>query len=381
MFDYLIVGAGFAGSVLAERLASQLNKSVLLCDRRPHIGGNAYDRYDDAGILVHQYGPHIFHTASARIYEYITQFSDFRAYEHRVLASVDGKLVPFPINLTTLSRLYGRDFDAQTAEAWFRERAEPVAHPKNSEEVVVSKVGRELYERLFRNYTRKQWGRDPSELDAAVAARVPARLNFDDRYFTDEFQAMPRYGFTRLFENMLAHKNIRIVLNADFNDVAREVRYRHLVYTGPVDAFFDYRYGPLAYRSLRFEFETLDQERLQPVAVVNYPDERPYTRVSEFKHVTGQAHSKTSVVYEYPLAEGDPYYPVPSPETAATYAKYKALADATPNVRFVGRLATYRYYNMDQVIGQSLATFDQICHTEGRARAPHAPRLQAKTGS
>jgi UDP-galactopyranose mutase len=360
VFDYLIVGAGFAGSVLAERLASQLGKKVLICDKRPHIGGNAYDRYDDAGVLIHQYGPHIFHTASARIFEYLRQFSAFRPYEHRVLASVDGQLVPFPINLRTLERLYKRSFTAEEAEAFFRARAEPVEHAKTSEEVVVGKIGRDLYNKLFRNYTTKQWGRDPSKLDASVAARVPARLNRDDRYFTDEFQAMPAQGYTRLFENMLSHDNIRIMLNTDYHDAVNHVRYRQLIYTGPVDAFFDYRFGPLEYRSLQFEFKTFECEQLLPVAVVNYPNEHAYTRVTEFKHLTGQRHHKTSVVYEYPQDRGDPYYPVPSPETAEVYRKYKELADATPDVHFVGRLATYRYYNMDQVVGQALATFEKI---------------------
>jgi UDP-galactopyranose mutase len=360
MFDYLIVGAGFAGSVLAERLASQLDQSVLLCDKRPHIGGNAHDRYDDAGILIHQYGPHIFHTGSAKIFEYLSRFSSFRPYEHRVLASVDGKLVPFPINLNTLEQLYDRSFTAAEAEAFFAARAEPVPHARTSEEVVVGKIGRELYEKLFRNYTRKQWGRDPSALDASVAARVPARTNRDDRYFTDEFQAMPAHGFTRLFENMLSHDNIRLALGADYRDVIQDVSYRHLIYTGPIDAFFDYRYGPLPYRSLEFRFQTLDCEQLLPVAVVNYPNEHAYTRVTEFKHLTGQQHPKTTVVYEYPRGDGDPYYPVPSPETAEMYRKYKELADATRGVQFVGRLATYKYYNMDQVVGQALATFDRI---------------------
>ena len=360
VFDYLIVGAGFAGSVLAERLASQLDQKVLVCDKRPHVGGNAYDRHDDAGILIHQYGPHIFHTASKRILDYLSRFSAFRPYEHRVLASVDGKLVPFPINLTTLELLYGREFTAEDAEAFFRERAEPVAHASTSEQVVVSKIGRELYEKLFRNYTRKQWGRDPSKLDASVAARVPARVNRDDRYFTDEFQAMPVHGYTRLFENMLSHDNIRVMINTNFHDLGESVRYHHLIYTGPIDEFFDYRFGPLEYRSLKFEFKTFDRARLLPVAVVNYPNEHAYTRVTEFKHLTGQAHPKTSVVYEYPQADGDPYYPVPSPETAALYRKYKELADGTRGVHFVGRLATYKYYNMDQVVGQALATFEQI---------------------
>jgi UDP-galactopyranose mutase len=377
MFDYLIVGAGFAGSVLAERLATQLGRRVLLCDKRPHVAGNAYDVRDKAGILIHQYGPHIFHTASARIFDYITQFSRFRPYEHRVMASVDGQLVPFPINLNTLELLFRRAFTPEQAALFLRKRAEPVLHPRTSEEVVVSKIGRELYEKFFRNYTRKQWGLDPSELDASVAARVPARTNRDDRYFTDEFQAMPADGFTHLFENMLDHPNIRLELGTDYREVEKHVRYRNLIYTGPVDAFFDYKFGPLPYRSLDFRFETFDVERVQPVAVVNYPNDHDYTRVTEFKHLTGQLHRRTSVVYEYPKAEGEPYYPIPSAATAAIYAKYKALADARPDVRFVGRLATYRYYNMDQVIGQALSTFDQIAGTKAGAKGAATTRRVA----
>jgi UDP-galactopyranose mutase len=380
VFDYLIVGAGFAGSVLAERLASQLNQRVLICDKRSHIGGNAYDRPDDAGVLIHQYGPHIFHTASEKIFKYLCQFSAFRPYEHRVLAHVDGQLVPFPINLTTLERMYGQPFTAETADAFFRERAEPVAHPRTSEEIVVGKIGRELYEKLFRNYTTKQWGRDPSRLDASVAARVPARLNRDDRYFTDEFQAMPLNGYTRLFENMLDHRNIRIELNTDYREISSQLRWRNLIYTGPIDAFFGYRYGRLPYRSLDFKFETLDCEQLQPVAVINYPNEHAYTRITEFKHLTGQKHRKTSLVYEFPTAVGDPYYPIPSPETAELYRKYKLLADSTPGVHFVGRLATYKYYNMDQVVGQALATFDKIRDskdTQAPTRSKGRPPLAA----
>jgi UDP-galactopyranose mutase len=371
-FDYLVVGAGFGGSVMAERLASELGQRVLLCDKRPHLGGNAHDEEDRAGILIHTYGPHIFHTSSERIFRYLSRFSAFRPYEHRVLAHVDGRLLPFPINLTTLERLYGRSFDAEQAEAFFRERAEPVPHPKNSEEVVVSKIGRELYEKFFRNYTKKQWGRDPSELDASVAARVPARLNRDDRYFTDEFQAMPLRGFTRLFENMVAHPNIRLELGVDYRDVLKDVRVRKLVYTGPIDAFFDYRFGLLPYRSLEFRYQTFDCQEVQPVAVVNYPNEHEYTRVTEFKHLTGQSHPKSSVVYEYPKAVGDPYYPIPSAETAAIYEKYRTLADAARDTYFVGRLATYRYYNMDQVVGQALATVDRIRST--RAFEPPSHR-------
>lgn len=360
MFDYLIVGAGFAGSVLAERLASQLNQRVLICDRRPHIGGNAYDRYDEAGVLIHQYGPHIFHTDSARVFAYLSQFTEWRSYEHRVLSSVDGKLVPFPINVDTINQLYGLSLSPAEVEEFFEQRRETLGHCRTSEEAVVGKIGRELYQKFFQNYTRKQWGLDPSELDAAVAARVPARTNHDDRYFTDRYQYMPRHGYTRLFENLLSHRNISILLNSDYHELRGKIGYRHLIYTGPIDAFFDYRYGKLPYRSLRFQFETHATERVLPQAVVNYPNDHAYTRVTEFKYLTGQQHPSTSLVYEFPSNDGDPYYPIPRPENAELYRKYEALAQASTNVRFVGRLATYRYYNMDQVVGQALATFNRI---------------------
>jgi len=344
MFDYLIVGAGFAGSVVAERLATQLDKKVLVVDRRPHIGGNAYDHYDDAGVLVHRYGPHIFHTNAARIVDYLGQFTAWRPYEHHVLAHVDDQYVPMPINIDTVNALYGLSLDASTIEDYYRSVAEDVPEIRTSEDVVVSKVGRGLYEKFFRNYSRKQWGRDPSELDASVAARVPARTNHDRRYFTDTYQVMPLHGYTRLFEKMLAHPNIKIMLNTEYREIARAIPFRELVYTGPIDEYFDGRFGKLPYRSLAFRFETHDMPVFQPACVVNYPNEHEYTRITEFKYMTGQAHPQTSLVYEYPRAEGDPYYPVPNAENAARYGRYKALADATPGVHFVGRLATYRYY-------------------------------------
>jgi UDP-galactopyranose mutase len=359
MFDYLIVGAGFAGSVLAERLASS-GKSVVICDKRPHVGGNAHDCYDDAGILVHKYGPHIFHTNAPEVVRYLSRFTAWRPYEHRVLASVRDQLLPFPINVDTVNRLYGQAWSVEEVAAHFQRVAEPTSVARTSEEAVVSKVGRDLYEAFFQSYTRKQWGLDPSELDASVAARVPARLDHDDRYFTDEFQAMPLRGYTRMFENMLDHRNIRVVTNTDYRDVQTELSFREMIYTGPVDAYFDHRYGKLPYRSLEFVHRTHDLERFQPAAVVNYPNDHEYTRITEFKYLTGQVHPKTSVVHEIPRAEGDPYYPVPRPENAELYRKYKALADAAPDVRFVGRLATYRYYNMDQVVAQALTTFAKI---------------------
>ncbi len=358
-FDYLIVGAGFAGSVLAERLASDGNK-VLIVDRRPHIAGNAYDHYDDHGILVHKYGPHIFHTNSKEVFDYLSRFTEWRDYEHRVLAQVDGQLVPIPINRTTINKLYNLNLDEQGVADFLASKAEQIDVIKTSEDVVVSTVGRELYEMFFQGYTRKQWGMDPSELDKCVTARIPTRTNTDDRYFTDSYQAMPLHGFTRMFENMLSHPNIKIMLNTDYREILRIIPHRKIIYTGPVDEFFNYRYGKLPYRSLEFKHETLDKEVHQPVAVVNYPNDNDYTRVTEFKQLTGQKHEKTSIVYEYSRAEGDPYYPIPKPENADIYNQYKALADALPNVYFVGRLATYKYYNMDQVVAQALTLFKHI---------------------
>jgi UDP-galactopyranose mutase len=361
-FDYLIVGAGFAGSVLAERLAAGLGKRVLVVDRRPHIGGNAYDYHDEAGVLIHRYGPHIFHTNSQRIIDYLSRFTEWHPYEHRVLAVVDGQQVPIPINRDTLNALYGLNLGSdEEAAAYLASRAEPVAQIHTSEDVVVNQIGRELYEKFFRGYTRKQWGLDPSQLDRSVTARVPTRTNTDDRYFTDEFQQMPLHGYTRMFEKMLAHPNIKVMLNTDYREIREEVQHDHLIYCGPIDEYFDYRFGKLPYRSLRFEHKSLAQERFQPVGTVNYPaEEVPYTRISEYKHLTGQQHPHTSITYEYPSAEGDPYYPIPRPENAELYKRYQQLADETPGVTFLGRLGTYKYYNMDQVVGQALALYKRI---------------------
>ena len=360
MFDWLIVGAGFAGSVLAERLVSQRGDRVLVVDRRNHIGGNAFDRYNEHGLLVHQYGPHIFHTNSERIFAHLSQFTSWRPYEHRVLAEVDGMLVPIPINLDTVNKLYNLSLTSDELPAWFAARAEPVEVIKTSEDVVVSVVGRELYEKFFQGYTRKQWGLDPSQLDKSITARVPIRTNQDDRYFTDSHQFMPRDGYTRMFERMLDHPNIAVMTNTDYRAIRDFVPHRRLIYTGPIDEYFDHRHGKLPYRSLQFRHETLDQEQALPTGTINYPMTEDYTRISEYKHMTGQVHPKTAITYEYPSAEGDPYYPILRPENAALYKQYEALAQATPDVWFVGRLATYRYYNMDQVTGQALATFERI---------------------
>jgi UDP-galactopyranose mutase len=369
MFDYLIAGAGFAGSVLAERLASQLNKKVLLVEKRNHIGGNTYDYYNKDGILIHKYGPHIFHTNSKTVFDYLSQFTPWRPYEHQVLASVDGQLVPIPINANTINQLYSLNLSCEEVETFFALKAEHVARIKTSEDVVVSKVGRELYEKFFRGYTRKMWELDPSELDASVTARVPTRTNKDNRYFTDTYQAMPLYGYTHLFQKMLSHPNIKIMLNTDYKEVIDIIPHKNVIYTGPIDEYFNYCYGRLPYRSIEFQFETLDVEHFQATGTINYPNHQAYTRITEFKYLTGQKHSKTSIVYEFPKADGDPYYPIPRAENAEMYRQYQHLADSMTNTYFVGRLATYKYYNMDQVVAQALTTFKKI--TEGQHETAH----------
>lgn len=367
-FDYVVVGAGFAGSVLAERLAAGLGKRVLLVDRRAHIGGNAYDEHNADGVLMHRYGPHIFHTNSQDVAAYLSRFTRWRPYEHRVLAQTSAGLLPMPINRTTLNGLYGLSLKSDDeAAAFLASRAEPVTTVRTSEDVVISAIGRDLYERFFRGYTRKQWGLDPSELDKSVTARVPTRVNTDDRYFTDSFQAMPAAGYTRMFEAMVDHPNITVETGVDWEDVRGETVFDHVIYTGPIDDYFDQRFGALPYRSLKFRHETHDREWFQPVGTVNYPSEDvPYTRISEYKHITGQTHRKTTITYEHPSATGDPYYPIPRPENQALYKRYEALALAEHGVTFVGRLASYRYYNMDQVVGQALATFRRLAEGEGR---------------
>ncbi len=382
-YDVMIVGAGFAGAVMAERLANDAGKRVLVVDRRPHIAGNAYDHKDAAGILIHQYGPHIFHTNSAEIFEYLSRFTEWRPYEHRVLAQVSGQLLPMPINRTTLNQLYGVDLHSDAdVEAFLESRAELIDPIRTSADVVVSKIGRELYEMFFRGYTRKQWGLDPSELDKSVTARVPTRTDADDRYFTDRFQAMPANGYTAMFERMLDHPNIDLLLGVDYASARDAYLHDHLVFTGPIDEYFGYRHGRLPYRSLRFEHRTEDCEWHQPVAVVNYPDEAvPYTRVTEYKHLTGQVAPRTSLTTEYPSPTGDPYYPIPCEANQALYKKYEALALEERDVSFVGRLATYRYYNMDQVVGQALATYRKMRIGADRQVAVQPGRGAVKDGA
>ena len=359
-FDALVVGAGFAGSTVA-RILADTGHSVHLVDKRLHVGGNAFDELDAHGVLVHCYGPHIFHTNSERVWDYLSRFTEWLPYAHRVRGIVNGKSYPFPINRDTLNQLYDLDLDEAGAKAFFEHVREPREPVRSSEDVVLNSVGRDLYEKFFLNYTRKQWGLEPSQLKAGVAARIPVRTNTDDRYFTDTFQAMPLQGYTRMFKRMLDHPNITIELGIDFAEVRQRGGFGHVVYTGPIDAYFGHRFGALPYRSLRFEHEHLPGvAQFQPVGTVNYPNDHAYTRITEFKHLTGQPHTGTSIVREYPQAEGDPYYPIPSDANDALFKRYQALADAEPGVTFVGRLAEYRYYNMDQVVGAALAAAGKL---------------------
>ena len=374
MLDALVVGAGFSGCVVAERLANH-GFDVLIIDKRSHIGGNAFDTVDRHGVRIHPYGPHIFHTNGVRIAEYLSNFTEWRAYEHRVLAKVGSALVPIPINIDTVNRLYGLALDETTIQAFFDSVREPREAIKSSEDVVLDAVGRDLYEKFFRGYTRKQWGLDPSQLAASVAARIPTRTNRDDRYFTDVFQNMPLDGYTAMFERMLDHPNIRVEVDADYFSMRRKIAARHIVYTGPIDAYFAYCHGKLPYRSLRFEHEHLpDTAHHQAVGTVNYPNDYDFTRITEFKYLTGQHHPGTSIVREYPQASGDPYYPVPRPENEVLFKRYEALARKERDVTFVGRLAQYRYYNMDQCVGAALKAAEVIMQKIG------APAIGAVEG-
>ena len=360
-YDYLVVGAGLAGCTVAERLASQLDASVLVVDQRPHIAGNVYDPLEPSGIRVHRYGPHIFHTNSREVVEYLSGFTSWRPYEHRVLARIGERLVPIPISRRTIRELYSLELDEAAAARFFAERAEAVARIITSEDAIVSKIGRELYETFFRGYTRKQWALDPSELDASVCGRIPIRTDDDDRYFTDAFQALPLDGYAAMCARMLRHPRIEVQTGISFACAADRVTFDRVIYTGPIDEFFGHRFGHLPYRSLRFEFETFDRPHVQPVAVINEPDESvAYTRTTEFKHLTGQVHPATTVAREFPSATGEPYYPIPRPDNRALYARYAKLARREPHVLFVGRLAQYKYLNMDQVVAAALLSFESI---------------------
>lgn len=358
--DDLIVGAGFAGCVLAERLANELGRRVLLIERRDHIAGNAYDFPNKDGIIVQKYGPHIFHTFNKDVWDYLSQFTEWNGYVHRVVARVRGKAVSLPISLTTMEQLFDHPFTAEELEAYFEEHRIKLERLENSRDVVVSQVGEELYELFFRNYTKKQWGLYPEQLAPEVTRRLPVRMDRDTRYFADPYQGIPREGFTPMFERMLKSPRITLRLGTDYREIADTEPCERVLYTGRIDEFFGYRLGRLPYRSLRFRFETLGTERFQEVGVVNYPNEEDYTRITEFKHLYRQDHPQTTICYEYGAAEGPPYYPIPTRANHELYQEYRARADKLDDVHFLGRLAQYEYLNMDQVVANALDLFDRI---------------------
>jgi UDP-galactopyranose mutase len=360
-YDFIIVGAGFAGCILAERLASQCGKQILLIDKRPHIAGNAYDYVDEHGIRVHHYGPHLFHTNSEPVFRYLSQFTEWIPYEHRVLAAVNGKLVPMPVNRTTINALLGLNLKTdQDVESFLANERVGIKEIKNSEDFVLSKVGPRLYEMLYKGYTAKHWGAEPDSLSPSVCGRLPVRTNIDDRYFNDKFQFMPFDGYTKMFERMLNNPLIDIELNTEHFEISSD-SFNEMIFTGPIDQFFGYIHGHLPYRSLRFEFETHRMEYYQPVTQVNYPNEQAFTRITEFKHISKLQSPYTTISKEYSESEGDPFYPIPNDMNQKMYKLYQAESAKLHNVHFAGRLATYQYYNMDQVTAQALALFEALC--------------------
>jgi UDP-galactopyranose mutase len=356
MYDYLIVGAGFAGAVMAERLATQLNKKVLIVEKRNHIAGNAYDEYDEHGILVHKYGPHIFHTNSKQVFDYLSLFTEWRFYEHKVLANYRGELFPIPINRITINKFFGLNLTTdEEVKNFLFSKAEKRYPIMNSEDIIVNQVGRELFEAFFKNYTKKQWNLEPNELAPSVCGRIPVRFNDDCRYFTDKYQFMPKEGYTKMFEKMLNHKNIEIVLNTDYKKILNDVNFDKVIYTGPIDYYFDYLHGKLPYRSIRFEWENMEEAYYQSTTQVNFVDSSTdYTRVVEHKYLSGEISKTTTISREYPHNNGEPFYPIPSENNRKLYSKYKKEQFKEKNTIFCGRLAEYQYYNMDQVVGNAI---------------------------
>ncbi|MDD3365453.1 MAG: UDP-galactopyranose mutase [Syntrophomonas sp.] len=355
MYNYLIVGAGIAGCVLAERLAN-FGNHILIVEKRYHVGGNCYDEYNQDGILIHRYGPHIFRTNSQEIWKYLSHFTDWYHYQHKVLAYVDGLKVPFPVNLDTLNILLNQQFSGAEMKNYLDkvryEANVDVEQIKNGRDMAISLVGQELYDKLFKYYTRKQWNLWPEELAAEVTGRIPVRLNRDSRYFNDKYQGLPKHGYTKMFNRMLEHPNIHILLKTDYKQIIESISFDRMIYTGPIDYFFNYVHGRLPYRSLKFEYETLPVEYYQEVGTVNYPNDYDFTRITEYKHLTGQKHLWSTIAREYPATEGEPYYPVPTEVNQELYSKYESEAQKLKSVYFLGRLAEYRYYSMDQVISQ-----------------------------
>ncbi|QHQ62509.1 UDP-galactopyranose mutase [Anaerocolumna sedimenticola] len=356
-YKYIVVGAGLAGLTIAERIAAELKEKVLIIEKRNHIGGNVYDSYNEDGILIHNYGPHIFHTNDREVYQYLSRFTPWNDFWHRVLTYVDGNLIPMPITVETINKLYNLNLSCDEVENFLKGKAVQIDEIKTSKDVALSKVGLDIYEKIFETYTKKQWGIDPGEIDTSVISRIPIRLNRDTRYFNDRYQGMPKYGFTKMCEKMVSNPNIKILLNTDYKEVIKDLKYDKLIYTGPTDYFYDYKFGKMEYRSINFIFETFNKEEYQAAPVVNYPNDYDFTRITEFKKLTWQEHKQTTILKEYPCSEGEPYYPFPTKECKEQFGLYQAEMDKEKNVIFLGRLAEYRYYNMDAVVRRALDIF------------------------
>ena len=359
-YKNVVVGAGLAGLTIAQRIAEVWQEEVLVIEKRGHIGGNVYDSYNEDGILIHNYGPHIFHTNDKEVYQYLSNFTKWNDFWHRVLTYVDGNLIPMPITVETINQLYNLNLSCEEVEEFIKKQAIAIEEIKTSKDVALSKVGVDIYQKFFENYTKKQWGIDPGEIDTSVISRIPIRYNRDTRYFTDRYQCMPKHGFTKMCENMVADKKIKILLNTDYKEIIDDLDYEVLIYTGPTDYFYDYKHGKLAYRSIDFEFETLDCEKYQEAPVVNYPNDYDFTRITEFKQLTWQDHKKTTILKEFPCSEGEPYYPFPTKECKEHFALYQEEMKKETKVHFLGRLAEYRYYNMDAVVRSALDLFDSL---------------------
>ena len=359
-FDFLIVGAGISGCVIAERLASQLNKKIIIVEKRNHIGGNIFDYYNKDGILVHKYGPHIFHTNHDDVWEYLSCFTDWDKYRHKVMAYINGTKVPFPINLTTVNTLLHKNFNESELKNYYNSVRKKIKLIKNAKDEVVSQVGEFFYDKFYKNYSYKQWGVYPDKLLPEVTRRIPLNYDNDDYYFSDKYQGLPRGGYSKLMEQILNNKKIMVVLKTDYKQIIKKINFIRLIYTGAIDYFLDYKYGALPYRSLRFVFKTINQEYFQEVAIVNYPNDHKFTRITEFKHLTMQRHSKTTIMREYPIAKGEPYYPVPTEKSKNLYSIYRKETRKISNVYFIGRLAEYKYYNMDESVKKALNLFESI---------------------
>ena len=359
-YKNVVVGAGLAGLTIAQRIANEWQEEVLVIEKRGHIGGNVYDSYNEDGILIHNYGPHIFHTNDREVYEYLSKFTKWNDFWHRVLTYVDGNLIPMPITVETINKLYNLNLSCEEVEEFIKKQAITIDEIKTSKDVALSKVGVDIYEKFFENYTKKQWGIDPGEIDTSVISRIPIRYNRDTRYFTDRYQGMPKHGYTKMCENMIADKRIKVLLNTDYKEIIDDLDYELLIYTGPTDYFYDYKHGKLAYRSIDFKFETMDCEKYQEAPVVNYPNDYDFTRITEFKQMTWQEHKKTTILKEFPCSEGEPYYPFPTKECKEQFALYQEEMKKETKVHFLGRLAEYRYYNMDAVVRSAMDLFDTL---------------------